>query len=81
MNVSFLCMKILKIHFHVATPFVKYLNFGQKIPIQIAHHTFLESIYPEVTKNPYYVLSSERSQKKVSAHGLNWEICLLSKSL
>ena len=25
--------------------------FGQKLPIQTAHHTFLESRHPEVTKN------------------------------
>ena len=29
---------------------VKYLNFGQKLPIWAAHHAFLESRYPEVTK-------------------------------
>ena len=34
------------------------------------HHTFLESRHPEVTNNPYYVLSPEESQKKVLAHGL-----------
>ena len=56
---------------------VKYLNFGQKSPIQSTHHTFLESRHPENTKNPYYVLSSEWSQKKVSAHGLQ---CLQIKS-
>ena len=43
---------------------VKYLNFGQKLPIQSTHHIFLESRHPEVTKNPYYVLSPEWSQKK-----------------
>ena len=43
---------------------VKYLNFGKKLPIRTAHHTFLESKHPEVTKNPYYVLSPEGSQKK-----------------
>ena len=32
---------------------VKYLNFGQKLPIRRAHHTFLERRHPEVTKNPY----------------------------
>ena len=48
-----------KIHFHF-----------QKLPIQTAHHTFLESRHPEVTKNPYYLLSHNGSQKKVSAHGL-----------
>ena len=49
---------------------VQYLNFGKKLPIQTTHHTFLESKHPEVTKNPYYVLSPEWSQKMVSAHGL-----------
>ena len=46
---------------------VKYLNFRQKLPIQTAHHTFLESRHPVATKNPYCVLSHERSQKKASA--------------
>ena len=49
---------------------VKYLNFGRKLPIQTIHHTFLECRHPEVTKNPYYVLSPKGSQKKVSAHRL-----------
>ena len=47
---------------------VKYLNGGQKLLIWTAHHNFLESTQPEVTKNPYYVLTPEWSQKKVS----NW---------
>ena len=34
---------------------VKYPNFRQKLPVQTAHHNFLESTQPEVTKNPYYV--------------------------
>ena len=46
---------------------VKYLNFGQKLPVQPTYHTFLESRHPEVTKNLYYALSPEWSQKKVSA--------------
>ena len=50
---------------------VKYLNFGQKLPIRTTHHTFLESRHPEVTKNQYYVLSPEWRQKKVWAHGLH----------
>ena len=49
---------------------VKWLNFSQKLPFRTAHHTFLESRHPEVTKNPYYVLSPKGSQKKESAHGL-----------
>ena len=68
-------MKVVKIYFHVVPPpfgsfwSVIYLNFGQKLPIRTTHN-FLESRYPEVTKNPYFVFSPEGSQKKVSAHGL-----------
>ena len=43
---------------------VKHPNFGQKLPIRIAHHTFLESWHPEVTKNSYYVLSPKGEPKK-----------------
>ena len=43
---------------------VKNLNFGENLPIQTAYYTFLESRHPKVTKNPYYVLSPEGSQKK-----------------
>ena len=39
-------------------------HFGQKLPIRTAHQFFLESRHPEVIKNPYYVLSPKRSQKK-----------------
>ena len=49
---------------------VKYLNFGQKLTFWTICHTFLESRHPKVTKTPYYILSPEGSQKKVSAHGL-----------
>ena len=42
---------------------VKYLSFGQKLPIGTAHYAFLTSKLPEVTKNPYYVLSLLGSQK------------------
>ena len=49
---------------------VKYLNFEQRLPIRTAHNTFLESRHTEVTKNQYYALSPEWSQKKVSTHGL-----------
>ena len=49
---------------------VKYFNFGQKLPIQATHRTFVKSRHPEVTKNPCYVLPPEWSQKKVSSHGL-----------
>ena len=40
----------------------KYLNFGQKLPIRTANHTFLESRHPEVTKNLHYVLSPKGYQ-------------------
>ena len=59
----------------------KYLNFGQKLPIRTTHQTFLESRHPEVTKNPYHVLSPEWSQRGVSVHGLyvkyTSEFCLI----
>ena len=43
---------------------VKDPNFGQKLPIWIVHHTFLESRHAEVTKNSYYVLLPEGEPKK-----------------
>ena len=43
---------------------------GKKLLIWTAHHTFLERRQPKVTENPYYVLSPERRQEKVSAHEL-----------
>ena len=49
---------------------VKYLKFVKKLSIRTAHHIFQEGRHPEVTKNSYYVLSPEGSQKEVSAHGL-----------
>ena len=69
-------LKIVKIYFHVLRPHfgpfwsVKYISFGQKLQIQTAHHTFLESRHPEVNKNPHYILSPVGSQKKLLAHGL-----------
>ena len=38
------------------------------------HLKVIESKHLEVTKSPYYLLCLEWSQKKVSAHGLMWEI-------
>ena len=66
---------IIKIHIHVVPLFgpfwsVKYLTFGQKLPVRTTHHDFPESRHPEVTKNPHYFLSPEGSQKKVSDHVL-----------
>ena len=61
-------------HFHAAAlwPILvcKIPSFRQKLQIRTVHHNFLEIIHPEVTKNPYYVLSPEGSQKKVSVRGL-----------
>ena len=51
---------------------VKYLNFGQKLPIWTTHHTFLESRHPEVTKNPCYVLSPVGSKKKKKNQLVNY---------
>ena len=61
-----------KIHFPPFGPFwsVKYLNFGQKLPIWTVNYTFLKGRHPEVSKTPYYVMSPEGSQEKVSAYGL-----------
>ena len=48
---------------------VKCLNFGQKLPFRTAHHTFLESRHPEVTK-------------KVSKKGISsWTIVKIQKLL
>ena len=47
--------------------------------IQITHHAFVESRHPKDTKNPYYVLRLEWSQKKVSAHGLAGLVLTLVK--
>ena len=49
---------------------IKYLNFQQELPIRTTHPIFLESRHPEVTKNPYYVVSPKGNQKKVFADGL-----------
>ena len=46
---------------------VKYLNFGQKLPIRTAHHTFLESTQPQVTKNPYHVVPRGEPKKGISS--------------
>ena len=49
------------------------LIFSQKLPIQTAHHTFVESRHPEVTKNLYDVLFTCQSQISIFwalAHGL-----------
>ena len=48
---------------------IKYLNFGQMLPIPTAHDTFLGRRHTEVTKTPNYVLYPKGSQKKTSAHG------------
>ena len=61
---TFSALTVCNIHFYIwkwpksfscSPPFglswyVKYLNFEQKLPIWTAHHIFLESRQPEVTK-------------------------------
>ena len=42
--------------------------------MRTANHTLQESRHPEVTKNQYYILSSEGRQKKLSARGLLWSV-------
>ena len=49
---------------------VKYLNFGQKLPIRIAHHTFLEVDTLRLLKIHIMFCPQKGSQKKLSAHGL-----------
>ena len=46
---------------------MKYLNFGQKPPIQTALHNFLESTHPEVTENSYCFVLQEESKKGISS--------------
>ena len=49
------------------------LIFSQNLPIQTAHHTFVESRHPEVTKNLYDVLFTRQSKIPIfwtPAHGL-----------
>ena len=41
-------------------------------PIQTAHHTFVESRRPEVTKNLYYVLSTCWSQISIFLGSSSW---------
>ena len=44
----------------------KYLNFGQKLPIQTARHIFLESRQPEVTKIHIMFCPLRRVKKGIS---------------
>ena len=60
-------MKLLKFLFYVVPPLVHSglkttLIFSQNLLIQTAHHTFVESRHPEVTKNLYDVLFTRQSQ-------------------
>ena len=48
---------------------VKYLNFGLKLPIRTAHHTFLESRHRGYSKS-ILCFFLKGNLKKVSAHGL-----------
>ena len=54
--------------------------FGQQLPIQTAHHTFLESRHPEVTKNLYYVLYSGWSQIPIFLGSSSWTIYFIPKN-
>ena len=46
--------------------------FGQKLSIQTARHTFLESRHPEVTENLYYDLSTRQSQITIFLGSRSW---------
>ena len=56
---------------------VKYLNVGQKLSIWTAHHTFLESRHPEVTKKPFMFCPQEEPKKGISSW-TNWYILMVS---
>ena len=56
------------------------LIFGQKFPIQTAHHTFLESRHTEVTKHLYYVLFSRQSQILIFLGSSSWTIYSVPKT-
>ena len=60
---------------------VKNLNFWQKLPISTAHHTFLESTHPDVTKNPHYVLFLRVAKKRYQLMGYCKSIILLEIKL
>ena len=75
-------LKIVKIYFHLPPPlwFIlvsKIPQFGQKLPIRTAHHSFLESKHPEVTKNLYYVLSTRQSQIPIFLGSSSWTIFIV----
>ena len=71
-NNLLLYLKIVKIHFYFDflshDPFwsLKYLNFGQKLPIRTAFHTFLILKLLKI----YVRFCLKGSRKKVSAHRL-----------
>ena len=46
--------------------------FGQNLPIQTGHHTSVESRHPEVTKNPYNVLSTHQNQIPIFLGYSSW---------
>ena len=48
--------------------------FGEKLPIQTAHHTFLKSRHPKVTKYVCYVLSTLQSQIPIILGSSLWKI-------
>ena len=60
---------MVKSHFLVVPSFglfwsIKYLNFEQKLPIHTAHHIFLESRQPEVTKIHIMFCPPSRAKKR-----------------
>ena len=55
-------------------PFCSTTIFCQKLLTWTAHYTFLEKRHPEVTKNPYYVLSNRRRQLPISLGSSSWTI-------
>ena len=69
-NSHFCISKYSKFIFMWSILFCRTPKFRQTLPIGTAYYSFLETKHPEFTKNSYYVLSLEGSQKKVSVYGL-----------
>ena len=77
---SFLYLKIAKIHccfLFCLFWSVKYINFGQKLPIRITYHTFLESRHPELTKTHIMLCHPRGAKKKgISSWTKSWSLIL-----
>ena len=70
-NINF-CIETSQNSFSCGLPFrrfrfIKYLNFGRKLPIRTAHHTFLESRQPRLLKVHIIFCPQRRAKKGISS--------------